>query len=376
MVKKTANGTWIADCTLGYTANAKQIRKRKFGFKTKKEAQEWEQEQKQKAKNGYSVTADKIIFANFLDDWFNNYKKPSLSQNTIANYNNRINKYIKPSLGNLKLNQITNFTIQNFYNNLVNNYNLKAETIKKIMEVLSGVFRYAKRNKLIADMPTEIEKQPFKKENKKADKVWNIKQINTFLQEVKDTYLYFPIFLEINIGARPGELCGLQWKDVDFVKKTIKIQKQALTNKETRKVYLSSVLKTNTSSREISVSTKLLKVLEKEKQIRNAEEEDFLITELDDVNFIAKKPCKSNNINENFTRKIKLLNKEKNLNLPEISLNGLRHTHATILAEQNLNIKAVSRRLGHKDIQTTLTYYTHVTQKMEDEICKTLDNLF
>lgn len=50
--------------------------------------------------------------------------------------------------------------------------------------------------------------------------------------------------------------------------------------------------------------------------------------------------------------------------LPAIGLHGLRHTHATLLLEEGVDVKTVSERLGHDSIQTTLELYAHLTPKM------------
>lgn len=50
--------------------------------------------------------------------------------------------------------------------------------------------------------------------------------------------------------------------------------------------------------------------------------------------------------------------------LPKIGLHGLRHTHATLLLEDGVDIKTVSERLGHDSVQTTLELYAHVTPRM------------
>ena len=50
--------------------------------------------------------------------------------------------------------------------------------------------------------------------------------------------------------------------------------------------------------------------------------------------------------------------------LPAIGIHGLRHTHATLLLEEVVDVKTVSERLGHDTVQTTLELYAHVTPKM------------
>ena len=64
-------------------------------------------------------------------------------------------------------------------------------------------------------------------------------------------------------------------------------------------------------------------------------------------------------IGRRFGRKVKQL-----ATLPVIGLHGLRHTHATLLLEEGVDVKTVSERLGHDSVQTTLELYAHVTPKM------------
>ena len=53
----------------------------------------------------------------------------------------------------------------------------------------------------------------------------------------------------------------------------------------------------------------------------------------------------------------------------------LRHTHATMLLESGANIKDIQRRLGHKNISTTLDIYSHVTSGMQETTINIIDNI-
>ncbi|MGG5318227.1 phage integrase [Enterococcus sp. AZ071] len=65
--------------------------------------------------------------------------------------------------------------------------------------------------------------------------------------------------------------------------------------------------------------------------------------------------------------------------VPNISIHGLRHTYATFLIEAGSNIKYVSNRLGHKNINITLDVYSDVLKEEEkgtaDIMGKLIDNL-
>lgn len=81
--------------------------------------------------------------------------------------------------------------------------------------------------------------------------------------------------------------------------------------------------------------------------------------------------CNPRNLSMDFTKKV-----QKYKELPQITIHGLRHTHATLLILNGENIKIVSDRLGHKDVTTTLNTYTHVMKEMKDNTAELLDNLF
>ncbi|WIY63087.1 site-specific integrase [Bacillus arachidis] len=66
----------------------------------------------------------------------------------------------------------------------------------------------------------------------------------------------------------------------------------------------------------------------------------------------------------------------KHLELPQIRIHDLRHTHATMLIQQNINVKLISERLGHTDIDTTLNTYSHVLPSMQKSVAEKLNELF
>jgi integrase len=64
------------------------------------------------------------------------------------------------------------------------------------------------------------------------------------------------------------------------------------------------------------------------------------------------------------------------MQLPQFSIHGLRHTHATILLLKGENIKVISERLGHKSTQITWDTYSHVLPSMKKQTADLLDNIF
>lgn len=368
---------WKATVSLGYE-NGKQLKTRKQGFKSKKDAEKWVTETLSQKHKGYVTTADSnVLFKDYINKWFDEYKSQNISINTKTNYRSRIDTHIIPKLGSYKLNKITNVIIQDFYNSLICD-GMKPSSVKKIMETLNGVFKYAQKNKLIYTIPTDIEKQPM---NKSKVEYWVQDEIDFYLNQIKDTYLYTPILIEIFTGLRVGELCGLRWCDIDFDNKYLTVNNQVIYDRQLKMLVFSKILKTDTSHRKITLPKILIDHLESIKG--DAASTDFVILSREGL------MCNPRNLSMNFTQSIQkykysIEDMEKDdkkipnnyMQLKQITFHALRHTHATLLIFNGENIKVISERLGHKNISTTLDTYTHVMDDMKNNTADLLDNVF
>ncbi|GFZ34276.1 hypothetical protein CSC2_48020 [Clostridium zeae] len=240
---------------------------------------------------------------------------------------------------------------------------------------------YYNNYKIIYNIPTEIEK--IKIENPIIE-TWNLDELNYFLKEIEDEYLYLPVLLDAITGLRVGELCGLRWQDIDLAKGYININGQVIYDRKEKKLTYTTVLKTDKSSRAISIPKFLIDYLIDIKEKTACADKDFVIQER------KGSMCHPRNLSMDFTRRIskykysideiKKLYPNKDLSnykqLKQITFHGLRHTHATLLILNGENIKVVSSRLGHKDIATTLQTYTHVIKDMEQNTAVLLQNMF
>lgn len=369
---------WKATVCLGYNDNGKKNIARKQGFKTKKDAEKWAADIINKKNKGFITPTDgNVLFKDYVNKWFDEYKSKHISINTRINYKSRIDTHIIPKLGSYKLNKITNAIIQDFYNSLIND-GMKPSSVKKIMETINGIFKYAQKSKLIYSLPTDIERQPM---NKPKVEYWIQKEIDFYLNQIKDQYLYTPILIEIFTGLRVGELCGLRWCDIDFNNKYLTTTHQVIYDRDLKILVFTEILKTDTSYRKITLPQILLDHLESIKN--DAAETNFIVPNREGG------ICNPRNLSMNFTKSIYKYRKSyddylkentKNstnyMQLKQISFHALRHTHATLLIFNGENIKVISERLGHKNISTTLDTYTHVMEDMKNNTADLLDSIF
>lgn len=192
--------------------------------------------------------------------------------------------------------------------------------------------------------------------------------------EYNTAVAYMVVLIALSTGMRLGEVFGLKWTDVNFDAKTISIQR-ALVSSNTQGMIFQAP-KTKVSKRQILVSAHLIKELEKyqEKQTFYAE---LLGNKFSNQHHLVFSNTWGNPVDtSNFTSRYfkKMLAQSK---LDEsFSFHDLRHTHATLLLRQGVNIKVISERLGHSTVTMTLDTYSHLLPDMQQTAVVALENIF
>jgi len=196
-------------------------------------------------------------------------------------------------------------------------------------------------------------------------------QLSILLNHIKrhEDIVYYSLFLTIAYtGMRKGEALGLQWRNIDFTNQTISIERH-------RGNYGVDSTKTKNSERTIKIDEIVLQQL---KSYRIAVKAFLLshgrklhddITKDDSFIFISPntaEPFISTRLNAIFNRIVAAAG------LPATTIHGLRHTHATILMNNDIPVKAIAERLGNTP-EMIHTTYGHVLREMEDKIIDTFD---
>ncbi|OTN76382.1 phage integrase [Enterococcus sp. 8G7_MSG3316] len=161
-------------------------------------------------------------------------------------------------------------------------------------------------------------------------------------------------------GLRSEELFALKWEDIDFSKMTCDVNKSLYI--KTRTDYEFSETKNRSSIRTIALDQKTVQDLESwRKEQEQIGEIEFVFS------FDGLPPSP-----KTFRTRIQKLAVQAGVK--PIKLHGLRHSHVAFLIEHNKNIYAVSKRLGHSSIKTTLDKYGHLYpethQQLADEFHK------
>lgn len=399
----------------------KRKRITKSGFKTKVEALK----QGTIAYNEYLNTGRKFVsnemsYSDFLDYWLDNHCKINLKYHTIEAYSNIVKTHLKPNLGFYKLSQITKPTLQDFLNKIYVEKAYSKNFLNNIRKVLKCSFNYAVDNEYVkVNSAANLKIPKYDEQPKDVAHIFTTEEINTILDRFKNNHcVYYAFLTAYCTGLRIAEVFALTWDDIDFKNKTISVNKNILKKNQaggtkgrhlsgnSTTVWYFGTCKTQTSYRTVPIGDTLLNALKEYKEEQEIHKQNYGDTYM--------KHYKKNVINPyNNKPETKIVNAyaEIDVALPEVDFvfvknNGVyggtdstkypfkvihyelgipcrfhdfRDTHATKLIESGADIKAVSKRLGHRNIDITYNIYVRVTEKMEnetankfEEICKCL----
>lgn len=225
------------------------------GYNTKKEAEKALVSIINDLNNNTYVDTSKIRVDEYLNNWIKIYGEMNLEKTTLKGYRIYIEKYIIPRIGNIELQKLKPFHIQNMYSDLLNNGRTQREgglsnkTVLQAHRILRKALKQAYKMQMIsiniADLVEPPRKKTFVASYLKDD------EIQPFLIAFKNTDLYLAVLLAIGLGLRRGEILGLRWDDIDFNNNTVSIN-QTLVRANKENVFSSP--KTDKSRRTIVIS--------------------------------------------------------------------------------------------------------------------------
>lgn len=398
--------------------DGKRKYKNKSGFRTKSEAIEAGVKAYNKYINvGHCIEPSKMSYSDYLDYWMKEHCEINLKYHTIQAYQNIIKNHIKPKLGFYMLSQLTTSVIQEFINNIYLEKGFSKNFLKNILKVLKGSLGYATDVVGFIKVNPSLKVRLPKYDIPDSDPVYILsnEEVEKILERFSNNpCVYYAFLTAYYTGLRVSEVFGLTWDDIDFVKRTITVNKNILKKNQaggTKKrlisgnsttVWYFGTCKTKGSYRTIEIGDTLLKALKKYKEEQIQNRKDYGDTYMKHYKKIVNNPY-------NNKPEIKIINAYAELEVPleEVKLvflkkNGVfegtdsckypfkvihyelgipcrfhdfRDTHATRLIEAGADIKAVSKRLGHSNIRTTYEIYVKVTTKMESDTVEKFESI-
>lgn len=310
-------------------------------------------------------------FQEVYELWLKNYKL-TVKESSYVKLLQKFDKHILPCFGDKPIKKITVLELQNFANHMREINTQYKEYISNI----SRIFEYAIKLDLLDHNPVKKITIPKKKKNLSSKEVnfFTKEELKTFLdytQNNESTKIYTFFYLMANTGARTGELCGLQWSQIDFERNTLEIR-QTLSRGQNRKLYLEEP-KTKNSRRTIPLNASTMNLLKKWRAIQRT---DMLQL---GFNTMKNEQLVFANLENGFIQltqpRLWMQRITKRSGLPNLSPHSLRHTFATLLIGQGVNFKTVSELLGHSSVSMTLDTYSGVYQEAKTETINLLEKV-
>lgn len=348
------------------TGKQKNINRK--GFKTKKEATQSLNKAIKRLENGDNTVQRKsLTYEELYHEWLEIYKN-EVRESSYHTTKRMFELNILPELADLLIDKISAPHLQKFVNKLYKkstSYRKRYNYAKKPIE-LAYQRGYIKTNPCdLVHVPTK--KLDYNKEKKTKD-FWDKEELNKFMDALyknEDSYKFIALFrLLAYTGIRRGECLALRWNDVNFIDGLLRIDETFTVGLNSQEII--NEPKTESSKRTITLDNDTLNILKEWKKEQAKLLIGFGFNALGKDQFIFTSLPNNRHLCLSAPRKVLKRVCDK-YGLEMINIHGFRHTHCSLLFEAGVSMKDVMERLGHKDIQTTMNVYAHVTPQSRDE---------
>lgn len=352
------NGTWVGRISLGRGADGK-LRYKCFSGKNeavvKRKIREYN-------KGGIQQDISQILLKDYLTSWLVNVKRISLKPSSYDRLESTAAKQVIPRLGDFKISEITPEDIGKMLTE-IQAEGLSYSTVKKAYDCVNAVLTYAFNKRDIVYNPATLASKPNESNfEKKEIRYFNKEEMALITEECgrlyntgTRVYPYGDAFiLALHTGLRMGELIALQKSDIDFEAKTLTVRRnaQVVGNRNAdgsrasgRRIVLSTT-KTYSGTRTISLNNIALEAARR------------LCDSHPDSQCVVCGMRGGQVTHERFERSFyRVLS---NCGIERTGVHSLRHTFASMLFEQGVDIKTISTLLGHASTKITLDTYIHL----------------
>ena len=306
---------------------------------------------------------DRISLVDYLQKRWLPVKSTRVKSLTAALYERCIRLYIAPHIGRIPLQRLRADDLDGLYATLLTSgkrdgTGLSARSVRLVHAMLHSALHDAVRKGIIDRNVADAADPLATRRVGQNVQVWAREELRRFLTAVADHDLHALFFLAATTGIRRGELAGLRWSDVDLDGARLTVNRQIVGIDGALGV---SDLKTPSSRRTVALDEATVSELRRHR--RQQREQQLATGARSDGDYVFAQPDGSppnpHRITDTFIRAA------KRLDVPRIRFHDLRHTHATILLQHNVNPKVVSERLGHSNLALTMNIYQHVMPTMQ-----------
>ncbi len=345
------------------------------GYRTKREAEAALQVALAAHDPANPAEPSKLPLATFVhDEWLPSLH--SLKPSTVNNYRVLFDAYVLPTLGQVRLRDLTSRHLEQLYAKLRTEGRrqgpggLSESSVHHVHVAISKAMSDAVESGLVATNPAGKVARRVKPRMATAPemKVWNAEQVQQFLSVIEGERMHACIGFALDSFLRRGELCGLRWSDVDLTTRQVSVRRN--------RVAVGSTVQEGTTkgkrARTLTIDHSTVAALKRWKATQNAERLAWGEAWTDSGYVFTREdghPWHPQMLRTEFARLV------RSSGLPLIRFHDLRHTGATLALEAGVSVKVVSERLGHSSTSITEDIYSHVTPNMQAAVATVMGAL-
>ena len=351
-------------------ADGSELVQQKSGFQTVKEAENSRMETIGQLYTNTYVVYEKISVKDFYEFWLESVMRPQITNDTYKGYESKIRNHIIPQIGKKKLSTLSRADVQKLYNKVFK----KSKSVARVVKVIVGTsMKYALDKKMISynpaedvDLPKEKRQKEFRVRHIDEQKTLTYEQVMILVNAAKNTPIYLQVMFAALMGLRCSEIIGLKYTDIDYVNRTLRVERQLgtvpMSEKEdfAPKTYTKQEIKvkTESSGRELPIPDMLFDAILKEREVyeknKSKRINDKHYPFFDEKYICCSSYGRPRSRCYQWPHFKKLLQEN---NLPDIRWHDLRSTYCTILLKNDFNAKAVSKLMGHAKEIITIDVY-------------------
>lgn len=347
------------------------------GYATREEAEDALALAIAAVRSGGYVEPSKVTVARFLADWVERKAQDDLEPSTAMSYRQKINHYLIPRLGPLRVQELDIATIEDTLRTIHREGGregrpLSLRTVRYCRFILSAALEEAQRRGMRADNPAKLARVPNREHpdwqpRSAPRQPWSVDELRRFLAVATEDRLAAMWVTYVRSGARRGELLSLTWTDdVDLEAGTLEVRRSRTTvqTDDGRRVYDKAKPQSLASRRTITLDTHNVSVLKAHRRQQAAERLAAGVAWIDEDRVFCKEDGTGLDPDRISARFTELCDKAK---VRRVRLHDTRHGMATLMLAAGVPIEVVSKRLGHARISVTYDMYTHPDDAQQRE---------
>ena len=295
-----------------------------------------------------------------FNEWFKSIQY-QVKESTQVNYKMKANKHILPYFGEKSIDSIVQDDIYAFIADR-RKKGLSDRYITDIIILMKVIFKFAVRTYNIFNPMVGIALP--KRKNAEIQLLDKAEQgkLQSYIAENQNLGT-LGTALSYSTGIRIGELCALQWKDIDLEKRILTVSKtmqriQCKNGANKTKLIITDP-KSDSSKRKIPIPECMMSFLCKFKGKAN----EYVVSG-------SENPVEPRTMQYRFCKIL------KNANLPSVHFHALRHIFASTCVKLGFDIKSLSELLGHSSVEITLNRYVHSSFEQKQEYMKKISFQF